>query len=57
MSSRARPGPPGEPRAAGLLRMLNVGYGNLVAATRVIARGWASGTRSGVRFAACIAAR
>ena len=37
MSSRARPGPPGEPRAAGLLRMLNVGYGNLVAATRVIA--------------------
>ena len=37
MSSRARPGPPGEPRAAGLLRMLNVGYGNLVAAARVIA--------------------
>ena len=37
MSSRAKPGPPGEPRAAALLRMLNVGYGNLVAAARVIA--------------------
>ena len=37
MSSRAKPAPPGELRAAALLRMLNVGYGNLVAAARVIA--------------------
>lgn len=37
MSSRTKPGPPAEPRAAPVLRMLNVGYGNLVAAARVIA--------------------
>lgn len=34
MSSRAKPGAPGEARAPGLL---NVGYGNLVAAARVVA--------------------
>jgi extracellular matrix regulatory protein A len=36
-SSRVRALPASEPRSAGLLRMLNVGYGNLVAAARVIA--------------------
>jgi extracellular matrix regulatory protein A len=37
MSSRARPRPPAEPAAPPPLRLLNVGYGNLVAAVRVIA--------------------
>jgi len=37
MSSKARPAGPVDGRAAAPPRMLNVGYGNLVAAARVIA--------------------
>jgi len=37
MSSRSRPRPAAEPAARAPLRLLNVGYGNLVSAVRVIA--------------------
>jgi len=37
MSSRSRPRPAAEPAAPAPLRLLNVGYGNLVSAVRVIA--------------------
>ena len=37
MSSRSKPRPVAEPAAPAALRLLNVGYGNLVSAVRVIA--------------------